>query len=114
MGDQLALLDTIQLQINELERRISELAEETPEINLLKTMPCIGKVFATVISLEVGAVDRFPNAARLASYSGTVPRVISSGGKTYYGHTSHEVNRYLKWAFVEAANNIVKHRKYME
>ena len=113
VGEELELLDTVQTQIDGVETRIDELAKETPEMALLKTIPCVGKVFAAVIYLEVGSVERFPGSARLASYCGTVPRVISSGGKTYYGHTNHEVNRYLKWAFVEVANNIVKHRKYM-
>ncbi|MDP2917264.1 MAG: transposase, partial [Dehalococcoidia bacterium] len=41
------------------------------------------------------------------SYSGKVPRVNSSGGKTFYGKVRPDVNRYLKWAFTEAANAIV-------
>jgi hypothetical protein len=39
--------------------------------------------------------------------AGTVPRVHSSGGKTRYGRVHPDVNRYLKWAFVEAGNLIV-------
>ncbi len=60
-----------------------------------------------MISLEVGSIDRFPKAPALACYAGTVPRIHSSGGKTYFGRTSPDVNRYLKWAFVEAGNGIV-------
>jgi transposase len=40
----------------------------------------------------------------LASYAGTVPRIKSSGGKSFYGKVRPDVNRYLKWALVEAAN----------
>ena len=36
-----------------------------------------------------------------------MPRVNSSGGKTYYGKVRPDVNRYLKWAFTEAANAII-------
>ncbi len=46
-------------------------------------------------------------AEKLASYAGKVPRVNSSGGKTYYGRVRPDVNRYLKWAYTEAANSIV-------
>ena len=35
---------------------------------------------------------------------GEVPRVYSSGGKTRYGRTSQDVNRYPKWAYTEAGN----------
>jgi transposase len=42
-----------------------------------------------------------------------VPRVISSGGHTRLGKTRKECNRFLKWAFVEAAEVIVAHRESM-
>jgi transposase len=60
-----------------------------------------------VIALEIGSIGRFAGAEKLASYAGKVPRVNSSGGKTHYGKVRPDVNRYLKWAFTEAANAIV-------
>ena len=50
---------------------------------------------------------RFPTAAHLASYAGLVPRVQSSGGHTRMGQVCGNVNRNLKWAFVETGNLIV-------
>jgi transposase len=38
--------------------------------------------------------------------------VHSSGGETRYGRLRNDVNRYLKWAFVEAANTISLNRKH--
>ena len=53
--------------------------------------------------------------ALIPSYSGTVPRVHSSGGHTRYGRTRPDVNRYLKWAFAEAANSVaVNYRRVPE
>ena len=78
---------------------------------LLKTLPGIGPILAVVIAMEIGDVNRFPGPDRLASYAGTVPRIASSGGKTFYGKVWPDVNRYLKWAFVEAANVAVVHQK---
>jgi len=43
---------------------------------------------------------------KLAGYAGTTPRVHASGGKTRFGPSRPDVNRYLKWAFVEAANAV--------
>ena len=43
---------------------------------------------------------------KLAAYAGATPRVNASGGKTRFGPSRPDVNRYLKWAFVEAANAI--------
>ena len=80
-------------------------------MKLIQTAPGIGTILSMVIIMELGDIKRFPRAEKLAAYSGLVPRVHSSGGKTYYGKTRSDVNRYLKWAFVEAANSIVRHRK---
>ncbi len=49
------------------------------------------------------AISRAPH---LASYAGTTPRVHASGGKMRYGSLRADVNRYLKWAFAEAANSV--------
>ena len=38
-------------------------------------------------------------------------RVHASGGKTRYGPLRPDVNRYLKWAFIEAATVICRHRR---
>lgn len=81
------------------------------EADLLKTLPCVGKVLSMVFMLEIGRVDRFPTAAHLASYAGLVPRVRSSGGRTHMGQVCPNVNRNLKWAFVETANLIVINQK---
>ena len=40
------------------------------EADLLKTLPCVGKILSMVLMLEIGRVDRFPTAAHLASYAG--------------------------------------------
>jgi transposase len=63
-----------------------------------------------VILLEVGDVHRFPDAEHLAAYAGTTPRVHSSRGKTRFGRTRPDVNRYLKWAFTEAAETCCQNR----
>lgn len=102
----LAQLDLLTTQIQDLEKRIKSLVQETPEMTRLKTMPGIGDLLAAVIALEIGDVSRFASAERLASYAGTTPRVHSSGGKTSYGKTRPDVNRYLKWALAEAANSV--------
>jgi transposase len=114
MEQELKLLDYVMSQIAQIEERIHKVVAMTPEMKLLKTLPGIGDILAIIIALEIGDIDRFPTAEKLASYAGTVPRVSSSGGKTYYGRVRPDVNHYLKWAFIEAANCISLHHKRME
>jgi transposase len=97
--------------IDGLEQRMTAVFQPTPAIQWLMTLPGGGPILAVVIALEVGDVTRFPTAEKLAGYAGTTPRVIASGGKVRYGHLRGDVNRYLKWAFIEAANLICIHRR---
>jgi transposase len=104
---QLWLLDQVARSISEVEKHIGEVIRMDADMQLLLTLPGVGPILSIVIALEIGDVRRFASAEKLASYAGKVPRVKSSGGKTYYGRVRPDVNRYLKWAFTEAANAIV-------
>jgi len=106
---QLALVEE---QIAAQEQQIRAWVRQTPDMQRLQTLPGIGEILAVVIALEIGDLPRFGTAERLAAYAGTTPRVHSSGDKTRFGRLRPDVNRYLKWAFVEAANCVRLHAKY--
>jgi len=97
-------LEQVDRQIRDFEARIRQVLEPTSEVKLLKSLPGIGSILGTVIALEIGDVQRFAGPQSLASYAGTTPRVHASGGKVRYGPLRSDVNQYLKWAFIEAAN----------
>lgn len=111
--EQLKLLDQLRSQIDQAEERIRLIVKMTPPMQLLTSLPGIGPILAVLIAFEIGDITRFSDGAHLASYAGAVPRVKSSGGKTYYGKTRPDVNHYLKWAFTEAANVIVLNQHRM-
>jgi len=102
----LAQLDTLSEQIQQFEKRLEELVEVTPEMQRLRSLPGVGVILAATIVLEIGDIGRFLSAERLASYAGTTPRVHASGDRLRYGRTRPDANRYLKWAFAEAANSV--------
>jgi transposase len=104
---QLTTHDFLEMQVEEIERRLHNMMQTVPGVDLLKTLPTVGPILSAVLALEIGDVSRFPSAEHLASYAGLVPRVSSSGGKTRMGQVGSNVNRMLKWAFVEAANLVV-------
>jgi len=104
---ELAAEDYLEKEITAVEKQLEAVREVSAEADLLMTLPCVGKILSMVLMLEIGRVDRFPTAAHLASYAGLVPRVHSSGGHTRMGQVCGNVNRNLKWAFVETGNLIV-------
>lgn len=111
---ELDCIDQLSVKLLTLEQHIDHTLASSPEIRLLQTLPGVGKTLAPVLWLEIGDIDRFARAENLASYAGLVPRVISSGGHTHHGGVCRNINRYLKWAFVEAANCAAHLRTYRE
>ena len=108
----LAQIDSLAQQVRAFEQRMRTSFAPAPEITHLMTLPGVGFILAVVIALEVGDVTRFPRPEQFAAYAGTTPRVQASGDKIRYGRLRPDVNRYLKWAFIEAANVGVAHRAH--
>ena len=100
-------LDHVTENLKAIEAEMIKVFAPCPESTLLKTLPGVGEILAVVIWTEIGSIERFGRAEQLASYSGLVAREHSSGGKFRYGPVRRDVNVYLKWAFVEAANSSV-------
>jgi transposase len=84
---------------------MTEIFSPCVQTQWLKSLPGVGDTLAVVIWTELGTIERFGRAEQLASYCGLVPRENSSGGKIRFGAVRRDVNVYLKWAFVEAANS---------
>ncbi len=104
MASDLAVIRTLNAQIDKLETRLLKCVKPRDEFALLTTEPGIGKVLATTIMLETGTVERFAAVGNFASYSRCVDsKRLSNGKKKGEGNVKNG-NRYLAWAFIEAAN----------
>jgi transposase len=112
LRQELELHDQLSDHIRRLEARIQETVRESESMQLLQTLPGVGVILAIVIDRELGSIARFPSAEHCASYAGTVPTHRASGGRIRYGRMRKQANQYLKWAFVEAANAICRHRNH--
>ena len=99
-----AVITTLSAQIDLLEKRLQESVGARAEYGILTSAPGIGQVLATTILLETGPIERFADAGNFASYARCVDsRHTSNGKKKGEGNTKNG-NKYLAWAFVEAAN----------
>ncbi len=104
-------LDHLQGELKDIEVRMSELFGDLNSLELIETLPGVALILGVVILTEVGDIQRFPSASHLASYAGKTPRIHASGGHIRYGRTRPDVNHYLKWAYAEAANSVMMHRR---
>jgi len=101
----LALMDTYDRMLLELERYILHTAKEhdAQTIHRLQTVPGIGKVLALTIYYEIGDISRFPTVGDFASYARLVKPAKESAGRLH-GHGGDKIgNPHLKWSFSEAA-----------
>jgi transposase len=73
------LIDDLERQIADLNRRLREGHDDHPYIPLLLSAPGVGWVLAFTVAAEIGDIGRFASPEKLASYTGLCPRVNQSG-----------------------------------
>jgi transposase len=90
--------------IRQIEQVVSQGARSLPRYEDLLTIPGIGQTLGMTITLEVGDIKRFKTEGDFASYCRTVDAKHISNGKVKSENNRKCGNKYLSWAFVEAAN----------
>ena len=98
------ICQALQQQIKILEERLESEVKLQPGYRLIKTIPGIGQVLATTIMLEAGPMARFADVGNFSSYCRCVDSLRESNGKKKGEGNAKNGNKYLAWAFMEAAN----------
>jgi len=96
-------IDYLGQQIRKIENVVLDKVKLKNEYLYLLTIPGIGKILAFTIMLEVGPIERFSNVGNLASYCRKVPTQWTSNNKKKGKGNKKNGNKYLAWAFSEAA-----------
>ena len=102
LDEDLNLLEELDNHIGQSENLVEKLSEGDWRVQLLKTVPGLGKFFAVLVAYEVDDIGRFAHEKKFFSYIGLIPSTYSSGGRTFHGRLTKQGNKYLRWAFVEA------------
>jgi transposase len=108
------LIDHLERQIDQINRRLREGHADHPYVPLLLTVPGIRWVLAFTIAAEIGDIARFASPDKLTGYTGLCPRVVQSGEKDRRGPLSKHGPTYLRWALLEATMHALKHPAYAE
>jgi transposase len=104
-----AVIHTLSTQIDLLEKRLQESVRTRLEYGFLTSVPGIGQVLATTILLETGPIERFDSPGNFASYARCVDSQHTSNGKKKGMGNTKNGNKYLSWAFVEAAHHALRY-----
>lgn len=108
-GEQITLMDHQTDAITKLEQHLLAVTGKTSAYQRLQELPGIGKILGLTIALETGDAKRFAAAGNFASYCRCVRSVRRSNDKKKGENNRKCGNKYLAWAFVEAAHFACRH-----
>jgi len=108
-GNTIATIRFLKTRIAEIEKAVKTHIQLTPQFRYLLTTPGIGEILGLTIMLEVGDIRRFPKVGNYSSYCRCVKSERFSNSKKKGEGNRKNGNKYLAWAYVEAANFAIRH-----
>lgn len=96
-------IDFLTRQIWRIENFVEGRLEVAAPYKKLLTVPGIGKILGLTIMLETGPINRFQKVGNYASYCRAVSSKWTSNDKMKGKGNTKNGNKYLSWAFSEAA-----------
>jgi transposase len=104
----LAIIEALTKQLSIVEKAVLKKARLHKEWDLLLTVWGVGKILGLTIMYEAGDMSRFFGPGNFASYARCVDATRISNGKKKHDNNAKNGNKYLAWAFVEAANYAIR------
>jgi transposase len=106
----LVVLETLREQIAAADAELKALARADVRMQRLMSVPGVGPVTAARFVAALDDVDRFPNAASVASYLGLIPGENTTGFRTKRTRLTRAGAPQVRWALGQAAWSLYLHR----
>lgn len=103
------VMQAIDQQVTRLEKAVLSQAKLDSRYSLLMSIFGIGKILALTIMLETGEIGRFDKVGNFTSYCRCVDSKHTSNGKVKGKGNTKNGNKYLSWAYIEAANFAIRY-----
>jgi transposase len=108
MGLMAEQLESLEIQIQSLNRRLLAWHKQDATSQRLATIPGVGVISATALAASIADPRQFRSAREFSASLGLVPRQNSSGGKDRLGRISKMGDRYLRKLLVVGATSVVR------
>jgi transposase len=108
----IAIMRSLNEQIDIIEKEVMSNLKLRKPFQCLLSVSGIGNILALTIMLEVGDINRFKEVGNYSSYCRCVSATRLSNGRSKGKGNSKNGNKYLSWAYIEAANLAIRHCKY--
>jgi transposase len=100
----LRMIQQLEQETQEIERRVLKRLKGERGFGFLQTVSGVGPILALTIWLETGDIGRFARVGQYASYCRCVRSQRRSNQKSKGTGNRKNGNKYLKWAYSEAAH----------
>lgn len=107
-SNNIAVISHLTKIVKRIEKKVMSHVKLRKEFKPLLTITGIGNILALTIMLEVGDIARFAKVGNYASYCRCVKSERISNGKKKSENNRKNGNKYLSWAYVEAANFAIR------
>ena len=104
----LRVITCLMEQIHLVEKRVQSRIKSTPLYELVQSVNGIGPILAQTILLETGDINRFADVGDYVSYCRLVNSTKVSNGKRKVKGNVKNGNKYLSWAYSEAAHFAIR------
>lgn len=101
------MVKQLDAKIRRIDGRVDALVDER-EMEIVSSVPGVGRKSAAVITAEIGDARRFPDGKTIASAAGLAPSVYQSAGKNLTGRITKQGSKWLRRIMVQVAHSASK------
>lgn len=105
--EQLKRIDTIQSDIDQIDKRLAQIVKSDAQMTTLQTVPGIGVLSATALVATATDINAFVSGRQFAAWLGLTPRQTGTGGKTRQLGISKRGDPYVRTMLMHGARAII-------
>ncbi|MDT8283808.1 MAG: IS110 family transposase [Gammaproteobacteria bacterium] len=110
----LHVMQTLNSEVKILEQEVNKQVISDNQYEILMGVSGIGKILGMTIHLETGDINRFAHVGNYSSYCRCVESRRTSNDKVKGRGNRKNGNKYLAWAFMEAAHFAIRHHDLVQ
>ena len=109
---ELTMLDQLWEHLATIERKLDLLAKQEERIQLLQTIPGVGRKTAEIIVTCLDDPKQFKNSRQVSAYAGLIPQQHQSGQTNRLGKITKRGPRLLRTTLVEVSWLMLRHNEW--
>lgn len=105
--DQLKRIDSLQVDIDQLDKRLAALVKQNQQMQAIQAIPGIGPLTATALVATATDLSSFDSGRQFAAWLGLTPRQTGTGGKIRQLGISKRGDPYVRTMLMHGARAVI-------